>query len=76
MQPSEIKAPPLPYSKVQAFFLDRFLKKITHKRLFGTQEKLPICPRKFPKKQWATLMAAHLLLPQFCFDKRTLISYK
>lgn len=50
MQPSEIKAPPLPYSKVQAFFLDRFLKKITHKRLFGTQEKLPICPRKFFKK--------------------------
>lgn len=76
MQPSEIKAPPLPYSKTQDFFLDRFLKKITHKRLFGTQEKLPICPRKFSKKQWATLMVAHLLLPQFCFDKRTLISYK
>lgn len=49
MQPSEIKAPPLPYSKAQDFFLDRFLKKITHKRLFGTQEKLPICPRKFSK---------------------------
>lgn len=76
MQPSEIKASPLPYSKAQDLFLYRFLKKITQKGLLGKIEKLPICPRKFSKKQWATLMAAHLLLPQFCFDKRTLISYK
>ena len=50
MQPSEIKAPPLPYSKVQDFFLDRFLKKITHKRLFGTQRKAPyLSPKVFQK---------------------------
>lgn len=49
MQPSEIKAPPLPYSKAQDFFLDRFLKKSHIKGCSEHKKSSLFVPESFPK---------------------------